>query len=67
MRLHPRTRPVQKASNAIQQSLWGLQEKHGLTDVEMMQVLADSQLTILRYMLRDERHPGEPDRKADEA
>lgn len=39
----------------------------GLTDVEILGVLADFQGRLAKYMLRAERHPDEPDRKADEA
>lgn len=66
MRLHERTIPVQKAANQIAMALIELQEEHDLTDIEMLQILSNRQLDILRYMLRDERHPGKPDARADE-
>jgi hypothetical protein len=59
--------PVQRASLEIRRALDDAQERHGLTDVEMLRVLFEHQTTISKYLLRDERHPGEPDRKADEA
>lgn len=67
MRLHPRTLPVQQAGNAIRTELIRLQEQHDLTDVEMLRILLDHQHTITKYMLRAERHPEDPERKADEA
>lgn len=67
LRLHPRTLPVQGAEARIKLALLELQQEHDLTDVEMLQILHLAQLSILKYMLRAERHPDDPDRKADEA
>ncbi len=67
MRLHERTMPVQRASNAIRSELTRLQDEHDLTDVEMLRILIEHQQTITKYMLRAERHPDDPERKADEA
>jgi hypothetical protein len=67
VRLHPRTLPVQSASNKIRTELDRLQEQYDLTDVEMLRVLLDHQQSMTKYWLREERHPDEPDRKADEA
>lgn len=67
MRLHERTIPVQAAGNAIRMELDRLQQHHGLTDVEMLRVVIEYQQAITKYMLRAERHPDDPDRKADEA
>ncbi|MFJ1539214.1 hypothetical protein ACIODS_11795 [Micromonospora chalcea] len=59
--------PVQQASRAIRDALDGLQQEHDLTDVEMLRVLFEHQQDITKYMLRRERHPNDPDKKADEA
>lgn len=67
MRLHSRTLPVQKAGNQIKMSLIEMQQEHDLTNVEMLRVLIEAQQEITKYMLRDERHPGDPEHKADEA
>ncbi len=67
MKLHRRTLPVQQASIKIQAQLDLLQQEHDLTDVEMLRVLLDHQQTLTKYLLREERHPGQPERKADEA
>lgn len=67
MRLHEGMMPVQKASNAIRTELDRLQEEHDLTDIEMLRILIEHQQTITKYMLRAERHPDDPERKADEA
>jgi hypothetical protein len=66
VKLHERTLPVQKASNEIRTELDRLQEEHDLSDIEMLRVLLDHQQNITKYMLRDERHPDDPERKADE-
>ncbi|MFF0822492.1 hypothetical protein ACFYUR_19185 [Micromonospora haikouensis] len=66
MRLNARTLPVQRASRAIRDALNTLQEEHDLTDIEKLRVLIEHQQTITKYMLRAERHPDDPERKADE-
>lgn len=43
------------------------QMKFGLAQVETLAALADFQGRLAKYMLRAERHPDDPDRKADEA
>ena len=43
-----------------------LQREHGLTDVEMLQAVTSWQGTVFKYMLRAERHPGDPDKAGDE-
>lgn len=66
MKLHPRTLDVQRASSFIRGRLLDMQETHDLTDVEMLRILIEHQQSITKYLLREERHPGDPDRKADE-
>ena len=66
LRLHPRTMPVQRASAEIRMALINAQKEHGLTDIEMLQAVAEWQATHLKYMLRAERHPDDPDAKGDE-
>lgn len=66
LRLHPRTMPVNQAGAEFHDWLWRFQEAKQLTDIELMQILADAQQRRLKYMLRAERHPGNPDKKADE-
>jgi hypothetical protein len=67
LRLHPRTMPVQSAEAKIHMSLWKQQEEYDLTDIELLRILIAAQQSVTRYMLRAERHPDDPDRKADEA
>lgn len=66
MRLHPRTQAVQRASADIRSQLWTIQAEHDLTDVEMARVLLHHLEIITKYQLRQERHPGTEDVKADE-
>lgn len=67
MKLHKRTMKVQGAEVEIGSALWNLQQEHGLTYAEMTKVLLGHLDRIATYQLREERHPGRPDRKADEA
>lgn len=67
LRLHDRTRHVQRAEYDIRGKLLDLQEEHDLTDIEMLQVLNSAEGVVLKYMLRRERHPDDPEKKADEA
>jgi hypothetical protein len=65
MRPHPRTSIVQKAEYEIQESILTISGKHGLTEIELLKVLNAVQAMTLKYMLRVERHPNDPDRPAD--
>lgn len=62
-----RTPSIQHASNVIRCRLHQLQKQHDLTDIEMLRVLLDHQHELTQYLLRGESHPGQPDRKTDEA
>ena len=66
LRLHSRTMQVQGAEAHIKLRLIELQQEYDLTDIEMLQILHLAQLSVLKWMLRAERHPDDPDRKADE-
>jgi hypothetical protein len=66
VKLHPRTLPVQRASADIRLTLIRLQGEHELTDIEMLRAVGEFQDTLLKTMLRAERHPDDPERKADE-
>jgi hypothetical protein len=67
VRLHPRTRHVDGAGAQIRSALWDLQGEFGLTDVEMLRIVLDAASRLSTFLLRAERHPGNPDRRADEA
>lgn len=66
LRLHKRTIPVNTAGAEFSDWLWRFQAVKGLTDIELLQILNDSQQRVLTLALRAERHPGNPDKKADE-
>lgn len=67
MKLHSRTIPVQAATAELKLTLLDFQEGHDLTDVEMLGALQEIESNITRRLLRAERHPDNPGRKADEA
>ena len=67
LRLHPRTMAVQSASAQIHGDLLEVQQERGLTDAEMMTILAENVQRWAKFQLRAERHPDDPERKADEA
>ena len=67
MRLHPRTIPVQTAEAEF--GLWFLDfmRAEDLSYVEALQILTSAQQNLLKYMLRHERHPDDPEKRGDEA
>jgi hypothetical protein len=66
VRLHPRAALVRKASADLRMWLAGLQSERGLTDAELLSVPGDASTAAIRSLLRIERHPDDPSRKADE-
>lgn len=66
LRLHPRTMPVERAKAELGMILARFQADADLTDTEMLVILAEQRRRLLKYRLRAERHPDDPDRKADE-
>jgi hypothetical protein len=66
MKLHPRTTKVNVARNELDTAVWQWMERHDLTYVEAVRSLLAITETITKYQLRMERHPDDPERKADE-
>lgn len=66
MKVNTRMFTVQQADNEIRAAIYAKQEEHGLTDIELLQCLAETQQSVLKYMLRAERHDGRIDIGADE-
>lgn len=66
MRLHERTRVVDRAGWRLEEIVEQLAVEHELSTVETAVILARVQQRWMTYMLRDERHPGEPGKPADE-
>jgi hypothetical protein len=65
--LHPRTLPEQRARGDLARLLSEWIERHDLTYLEALRCLTAEQTSLLGYALRVERHPDDPDKKADEA
>jgi hypothetical protein len=67
LRLHKRTMPVQSATAELRLLLIKFQAEYDLTDIEMTGILVYAAADVNKYALRRERHPDDPDKKADEA
>jgi dsDNA-binding SOS-regulon protein len=67
IKLHPRTMVVQKAERDLHDRLSDVADEHDLSWTEMAIILGNLQTNALKYVLREERHPEDPDRKGDEA
>ena len=66
MKLHKRTMLVQKAAAELDSLLIEWLERHDLTWLEAIQTLQIKSAYWMRYPLRSERHPDDPEKKADE-
>lgn len=66
MRLHPRTAVVEQARCELTRSLIDIETRHGLTMVETIKILNESQASLIKYAIRAERHPNDPDKRGDE-
>lgn len=66
VRMHPRTHIVEKAELEIGDAIHRAIKAHKLTHIELMQILASAQLRWLKYALRHERHPDDPEKGGDE-
>lgn len=64
--LHDRALLVQSARNELSRCVVKVWEQHELTAIELVTVLATLTAEYAKYPLRDERHPGQPDKKANE-
>lgn len=66
MKLHPRTMIVQKAGLELSEFVTSLIERHDLTYGELFGLMADRMAAWAKYMRREERHPGDPEKRGDE-
>lgn len=66
MKIHERAMPVHIAENEISYAFWEGVQKHGLTYGEAIGCLARIMQTASKYMVRDERHPDDPEKGGDE-
>jgi hypothetical protein len=63
MKLHPRVMPWQRARNDIDAAVSEAMKKHpDLTYIELLQIFNEITASWLKYALRDERHPDDPDK-----
>lgn len=67
MRLHPRTIKVQAARARLFALTLDFQDEHELTDTEMLALIIYLAERAQVRLLRAERHPDDPSKKADEA
>jgi hypothetical protein len=67
MRLHPRLSIVREAELEIETAISEIAKKHKLTYGEIFSILSTQIQREAKYMIRAERHPGDPDKKGDEA
>jgi hypothetical protein len=65
-KIHPRTHDVERAKLALAEFAFKIRESHELTLVEFSGVLVWLLAEVQRLMLRKERHPDDPGKKADE-
>ena len=66
MRLHSRTMSVKSAEVDLSQFLLQWAERNGLTCCEMARALTQQTQVCLKHILREESHPEDPNKKADE-
>lgn len=67
MRLHARTQIVNAASLDLEKAVWKVMADHDLTYIEALKILNLAEQAVIRFALRQERHPRSPNKKADEA
>lgn len=67
VQLHPRTRPADRARSKLHEYVLAFSDEHELTDNEMAGILLYLASRFNTFALRAERHPGDPEKKADEA
>ena len=67
MKIHERHFISKKAELELCQWFWGWIERTDLTHGEIMCILATLQQCVAVLLKREERHPDDPDKKADEA
>ena len=67
IKIHNRTLNVQGAKVELSSALIKIIEQHELTALEIASILAQELATWVKIGLRGERHPDDPEKKADEA
>lgn len=59
IRIHPRNLQVTRAKVALLEEIFDYQREYDLTNIELLQALHEAEASILKYMLRVERHGDE--------
>jgi hypothetical protein len=67
VKLHPRYAITTAAEIQIGEAISAAITEHDITYAELLVILAGQQQKWATYLLRTERHPKHPDRKANEA
>ena len=67
VRRSERAKKVSVAQTEVAAWLEAFQSERELTDIEMLQAVHSWEALVFKYMLREERHPDDPDRPADQA
>jgi hypothetical protein len=67
MKLHERVMIVQGAHNEMAKAVIDVVEKHGLTYLELLACLNDVSASWLKYAIRNERHPDDPEKRGGES
>ena len=67
LKLHRRTLKVQKARCELSRAFWEELRKHHLTFMEALGCLMSIGDELVKYGIRQERHPNDPDARGDEA
>lgn len=65
--IHPRYFTCTRAKLDLDDATIKIAEEHDLTWLELARMLIERSQQCLTYALREERHPDNPDKKADEA
>lgn len=65
--LHPRYFIVNKAEAELHEYMLDLERRHELTIGEIFKILSSRMAEMARSLIREERHPGQPYKKGDEA
>ena len=65
MKRHPRAAIVAKAGAAIIFKVSEVTDEYDLTETELAKILNEQMASVIKYMLRAERHPEDPETPAD--
>jgi hypothetical protein len=62
MKIHPRVSIVAKARSELAIALLNIVENNDLTYGEIHSIINDEQSSWIKYQIREERHPNNPDK-----